>query len=511
MFTNRQKWSCPPLQMNGRLLEWQKTAKYLGVTLDDKLNWSAHIAAKIKKAKKQLFLYRQIVGQQFGPEPRYMKWMYTGIIRPSLCYGALVWWRVAAKTGNHKKLSQLNRLAIMTWGSMRRSSPTSGLEIMSGIPPIDLFLEGEVVKAWCRIEKIRVEIWDGIGEAALGHRLELKRTSAEFGLNKYSWDEISELKKPTRLYKVDRDSLKHGKNQYGKIKCYTDGSRIKGRAGAGYCITVNDMVVAEKAYPLGPFPTVFQAEIVAIREAAKELQKMAERGETVFFCDSQAAILALDKPTVSSMTVLETMLELDNLAEKQDVKLSWLKAHVGTQGNERADTLAKEGSRMEVMEDGPKVRTPSCQQKRDILDEIHKRWTERWSLLNEARQSKIFWPAPDRIRSERLVKYSREEFGTLVQFFTGHNHFNRHQFLLKESESAMCRLCSGAEETAEHLFCSCPSLNEARYRALGAYQVCALEGSLAPLQTIRNFLFDKIVPALEGAPSVAQVATVNQL
>ena len=48
-----------------------------------------------------------------GPKPKLMRWVYTGIIRPKLTYGALVWAHNLS-TKQHGKLKQLNRIAYMS-------------------------------------------------------------------------------------------------------------------------------------------------------------------------------------------------------------------------------------------------------------------------------------------------------------------------------------------------------------------------------------------------------------
>jgi ribonuclease HI len=369
---------------------------------------------------------------------------------------------------------------------------------MGYIPPIDLYLDGEVVKAWHRIKSVRAEIWDGVGKAQMrGHRRSLSQLAASFGEKGYIWDEIPEFKKSDRLYKVNTDSFKHGVTSYGTVKCFTDGSRINGRVGAGYCIMVDDTVVAEKAIPLGTYPTVFQAEVTAIHEAAEELLKFASLGKIVIHSDSQAALMALNSASVTAATVLSTMQNLDVLAMEQEVKLTWVRAHVGLVGNERADTLAKKGAALIPTDPEPIVPVPLCQLKRDIRAEVEKRWKARWLARTDCRQSKMFWPAPNKSRSEALAKFDRREFSDMIQLLTGHNHYGRHKNLLKEWESAECRLCLEEEESSEHLLLNCPALNGARLRCMGLRQADTHEVNLTPLPVIGRFL-SEVRCRLEG-------------
>jgi hypothetical protein len=66
---------------------------YLGVTLDRMLQWTTHIFQKLKMTKRQLFMYKWLVGQHFEPQSQYMRWMYMGIV--CLSYGAVVQWQTA--------------------------------------------------------------------------------------------------------------------------------------------------------------------------------------------------------------------------------------------------------------------------------------------------------------------------------------------------------------------------------------------------------------------------------
>ena len=91
--------------------------------------------------------------------------------------------------------------------------------------------------------------------------------------------------------------------------------------------------------------TVFQAEIIAINEACKKFidTKQSNMQFIKIFSDSQAAILALNSNTVTSSLVKQTIITLNLLADStKRVEICWIKAHIGHDGNERADQLARE-------------------------------------------------------------------------------------------------------------------------------------------------------------------------
>ena len=94
--------------------------------------------------------------------------------------------------------------------------------------------------------------------------------------------------------------------------------------------------------------TVFQAKIEAISHACQYALANPQELDIKYikiFSDSQAAIKALNKPSIPSQSVLTTLEYMETLALKvKHQTLPWIKAHVGTEGNEHADQAAKEGA-----------------------------------------------------------------------------------------------------------------------------------------------------------------------
>jgi hypothetical protein len=49
-----QKGTCPPVQINHTKIQPKEHAKYLGLTIDKKLNWNQHIIKKRKQMDKKI-------------------------------------------------------------------------------------------------------------------------------------------------------------------------------------------------------------------------------------------------------------------------------------------------------------------------------------------------------------------------------------------------------------------------------------------------------------------------
>ena len=64
---------------------------YLGIILDQKLNWSLHIKTKVSKAIKWLAILKPAINYIYGLSPARMLWIYKQIILPRITYGAHVW------------------------------------------------------------------------------------------------------------------------------------------------------------------------------------------------------------------------------------------------------------------------------------------------------------------------------------------------------------------------------------------------------------------------------------
>ena len=146
-------------------------------------------------------------------------------------------------------------------------------------------------------------------------------------------------------------------------KVYTDGSKLNGRVGAAFYAEYPNNSPKQAFFHLGIYSTVFQAEVLAISEVAKNLllNKMHNQS-IVALVDSQAAIKALIKCTVTSITVLNCIRNLNQLGKQNHVSIEGFPGHAGVHGNEVADYVAKSGSKSKMHGPEPFITVPyaSC-------------------------------------------------------------------------------------------------------------------------------------------------------
>ena len=151
--------------------------------------------------------------------------------------------------------------------------------------------------------------------------------------------------------------------------------------------------------------------------------------------------------------------ELQLLAKESWLRLHWVKAHVGTPGNERADELAKKGTKCTTPQNIPPSQRATKSKYREIVQE---RWQTEWDQCPGHGRSKTWFPKVDKKRTKALMETDRSTLAVLLQWFTGFCNLMRHRHVKDNSQDPFCRLCREEWETPEHLSFYCPRLTESR-------------------------------------------------
>ena len=139
--------------------------------------------------------------------------------------------------------------------------------------------------------------------------------------------------------------------------------KLGGRVGAGFYAEYPNNSLKQAFFHLGIYSTVFQPEVLAISEVAKNLLLKKMHNQTIVeLVDSQATIKALVKCTVTLITVFNCIRNLNQLGNQNHVNIAWISGHAGVRGNEVADYLAKSGSKSKMHGHEPFVTVPyaSC-------------------------------------------------------------------------------------------------------------------------------------------------------
>jgi ribonuclease HI len=459
-----------------------------------------------------------------------MKWAYTACIKPIFLYGAIIWGR--ALTTQRKEIKTMQRSATMQLGNFKPSTPGDALDVIVHLMPLDLSLQLEVIKSYLRnIEHINLN-WKGISISGRQPGL-IKYAEGlrdEYDISLCPFDAINPKLLPTCRYRVDPDSFRDGSGAADpdNIQIYTDGSKMAEGAGFGTVIqTVRDMdlripndlereqfkidnqdtLFKRLSYSAGPDATVYQAETAALGNACQDIQQYWDLNppnfpkKITFFVDNQAVLLALQKRHTRSALLLDTAKKLNVLGLSAQITIKWVRAHAGTLGNELADDSAKFGAMASPDMVAPTLPLAKSEMIRHIKDKLTKKWKDRWDSNPACRMSKILWSTINFKKSQSMLEWPRLDYSRAIRHITGHSHTRYHRSIVdKGITPKVCRHCTNADETSEHLILECPRFNQIRNKYFG-FPIPTSNSSIWSLQSFRRVIMAPLMAEQEEDPT----------
>ena len=154
-----------------------------------------------------------------------MKWGFTGLVRPILTYGAMIWGYAANTTSNENKLRKLNRMATNTITSVRRSNPSRALEIIYDIMPLHLVIQKTGLASYIRLKHHltgQKHLYSSHMYKKLGHLNRWEKLAKDIDIGHDNNDNINVTHRE-KLYNVNTDSF-DGKSKHlrsSQINIYT--------------------------------------------------------------------------------------------------------------------------------------------------------------------------------------------------------------------------------------------------------------------------------------------------
>ena len=171
-----------------------------------------------------------------------------------------------------------------------------------------------------------------------------------------------------------------------------------------------------KFYHFGIHSSAFQAEVLAIPEVAKNLllEKLHNQSNVVLM-NSQAAIKSLIKCSVTLITVLNRIRNLNRLGKQNHVSIAWIPAHAGVHRNEVADYLTKSGSKSKIHGPEPFITVPYASCVSTVKDCSTDRWKSTWNKRKDCLRimESVGWTS-SRL-TIRLLNLKRPQLNRVVQ------------------------------------------------------------------------------------------------
>ncbi|XP_048001445.1 uncharacterized protein LOC125238214 [Leguminivora glycinivorella] len=229
-----------------------------------------------------------------------------------------------------------------------------------------------------------------------------------------------------------------------------------------------------------------EAEVYAITQCARLIKEKRQEGDVVIYTDSQAALKALNRTSVTSSLVRECREELNAVGEQREVTVAWVPGHQGVVGNEKADELARAGAGMEYI--GPEPALPmSAEVTKGVIDKVNEAKAQReWENETGCRQPKMMIKGMDHRRTRYLLNLGKSSLRMLTGIITGHNTLNRHLKVIGIRDDESCPHC-GMEETSLHLLAECIMYAAPRYNTFGRDRLEAEELKDVELKDVLSF------------------------
>ncbi|UYV61642.1 hypothetical protein LAZ67_1005714 [Cordylochernes scorpioides] len=362
----------PKIILKEQQLQYNKHPKYLGYTLDPEINSSKHIEEVIRKGRDRLKILKYISGREWGADATTLKLTYTSLIRPILEYGYQIY-GTASET-NLKSLERIQLSAARIITGLRNTCPNDIVLYEADIMPLkdrrsyNLPKYINKIKSYGNKHRTSNYIlnWESNLRLKKEGPLHLAKRNGflKYKVEKnYLAEKISpceplqnvifnaSLNEPTNKQCQNPEYLKQLSletiNNIPKnaITIYTDGSRDElGHTGSGCLIkTTNGIEKMKRRNP--DFCSVFRSELIAIYEALKSIRNTNYQ-DIWILTDSRSAIQHLSHTGELRDKVSRNIIGyLQKLSKTSKIHLQWIPSHVGIEGNEAADVLAKKGTK----------------------------------------------------------------------------------------------------------------------------------------------------------------------
>ena len=477
VFCETNKPDKTTIRIDNKEIKFEKDTKFLGMIVDQKMTWQKHLEYITKKCKQTLNLMRCISGHRWGADKTTLMMIYRAFIRSRLDYGCIAY--NSATETTKRMLDRIQYAALKISCGAMKGTAKAALQVECGEMPLEHRRLSLSLKYHEKIQTVSnhptTEI---INRTWRSFKTNKKRTTFMKTIEQHV-DEARKTEKmkiretpPWKQLRAKTNTTLHrqiNKKTTGEeaMKAYaqahiwehsrektiffTDGSKDEeGRVGAAFC---SKQMGVQESFRLPDRNSIFTAEMTAICRTLEYL-KTTTLHDVVIFTDSLCAVQAIEagESKARPNLTVEILNNLDELARRgQTCEIHWIPSHVGVEGNEEADILAKEATRHETVdvEVNPELQDAYA----NIEARINNIWQDSWDDETKGRHYHAIEPNVDRkIKYRERDNRRKETFLTRLRL--GRCKLKHYLFQMGIGPNGNCSKCD-RDETIEHWLMEC--------------------------------------------------------
>ena len=512
----------PSLKLKNEELKYSTSAKFLGLTFDQKLTWKIHLNKLKAESQKLLGIMKMLNGKNVGASQQCLMRIYRTYIRSKLDYGCIIY--DSASITELKKLDTVAHEALRIASGAFKSTPVESLLVHCEEPSLSERREYLTMRYYLKIKASlqnpafkcvtrNPTFLRNSNQKAISVRIsniktkynlpnfsikpEFSYSLLNFTIPRYAIrnppinTELSNHPKVTTSPHVYRALFQQmrSQNYSGYKEIYTDGSKFPNGVGSA-AVSMNSNCVAT----LPKEASIYSAELHAVKMAVDSITRVIRTSEqytqSVIFTDSKSTVDSLNANNDHPVVRYIIHKIFDATLRGTHIEICWIPCHVDIIGNDKADQKAKAAANRQpelipiyYKDYFPTLKTAFLKQRNTTWQNL-----PRQPKLRTIRPDLEPWPPMQYINRRCQVIMNRLRMG--------HTRFT-HGYLMDSNMGPpvppMCHFCAQDLLSVNHIFTMCAALNTSRIRHFGsmpAWNLSFMLGKYADTQKIINFLME---------------------
>ncbi|XP_054288152.1 uncharacterized protein LOC129003849 [Macrosteles quadrilineatus] len=137
ILTKKRIETIVPLRVGNVVVQTTRTAKYLGVMVDNKLSWRDQIFRTADKAARSVAALSRLMANVGGPRSSRRRLLMSAV-QSVLLYGSEVWADALNKEAYRSRLARVQRQAALRVASAYRTVSEPAILVIAGVIPVKL-------------------------------------------------------------------------------------------------------------------------------------------------------------------------------------------------------------------------------------------------------------------------------------------------------------------------------------------------------------------------------------